>query len=248
MSDAAPEAIALDLVFEDEHLMVINKPAGLVVHPGAGNPAGTLLNALLHHDETLNLVPRAGLVHRLDKDTSGLIVIARTLTAQQALAAMIEQRQIQRVYHGVCQSVLTGGGTIDAPIDRNPRDRTRMMVRDGGRPSRTHYRVIERFRAQTWIELHLESGRTHQIRVHMAHIGMPLIGDPVYGGRPRLPKSPGPDVRHALQQFPRQALHAKALSFTHPVAGNELAFDSPLPDDFEQLLAALRQDREMQPP
>jgi len=242
VSAAQPEAIALDIVHEDEHLIVLNKPAGLVVHPGAGNSAGTLLNALLHYDESLSLVPRAGIVHRLDKDTSGLLIIARNLTAQQELAGMIEQRLIQRVYHAVCQTVLTGGGIVDAPIDRNPRDRIRMMVREGGRESLTHYRVIERFRAQTWIELKLETGRTHQIRVHMAHIGAALVGDPVYGGRPRLPKSPAPELQHALQQFPRQALHARSLSFEHPVIGGELSFESPLPDDFSALLAALQQD------
>lgn len=242
VSIAEPQAIALEIVYEDQHLLVIDKPAGLVVHPGAGNPAGTLLNALLHHDESLSCVPRAGLVHRLDKDTSGLLVVARDLHAQQQLAAMIEQRSIERIYHAVCQTVLTGGGTIDAPIDRNPRDRTRMMVRDGGRESRTHYRVIERYRAQTWIELKLETGRTHQIRVHMAHIGAPLVGDPVYGGRPRLPKSPGAELKAALQQFPRQALHARSLRFAHPISGEELSFESPLPRDFSQLLAALQQD------
>jgi len=239
---ATAQDIALDIVYEDDDVLVIDKPAGLVVHPGAGNPAGTLLNALLHHDAALERVPRAGLVHRLDKDTSGLLVVARTLTAQQALAAMIEERQIKRVYQAVCQTKLTGGGSVDAPIDRNPRDRTRMMVRDGGRESRTHYRVIERFRVQSWIELTLESGRTHQIRVHMAHIGAPLVGDPVYGGRPRLPKNPLPELQQALQQFPRQALHATSLTFAHPITGSELAFDSPLPADIVQLLDALRQD------
>lgn len=248
VSAALPEAIALDIVFEDEHLIVLNKPAGLVVHPGAGNPAGTLMNALLHHDASLSRVPRAGLVHRLDKDTSGLILIARNLTSQQALASMIEQRLIRRIYHAVCQTVLTGGGTVDAPIDRNPRDRTRMTVREGGRESRTHYRVIERFRAQTRIELKLESGRTHQIRVHMAHIGAPLVGDPVYGGRPRLPKNPSPELQRVLQQFPRQALHAQSLAFTHPVDGRELTFDSPLPDDLAQLQDTLRRDLEERAP
>jgi 23S rRNA pseudouridine1911/1915/1917 synthase len=241
---ARAEAIPLSVVHQDELLIVIDKPAGLVVHPGAGNSAGTLMNALLHHDPALELVPRAGLVHRLDKDTSGLLVVARTLESQQALAGMIEQRAIKRTYRAVCQTVLTGGGVVDAPIDRNPRDRTRMAVRQGGRESRTHYRLIERFRAHSHVELELESGRTHQIRVHMAHIRAPVVGDPVYGGRPRLPRQPGDELRHLLQGFPRQALHATALAFAHPRSGEPLHFASPLPADIEGLLAALKRDRE----
>jgi len=242
VSEAAPEPISLAIVYEDESLLVIDKPAGLVVHPGAGNPGGTLLNALLHHDAALGLVPRAGLVHRLDKDTSGLLVVARDISAQQKLAAMLEQRQISRIYQAVCQTALTGGGVIDAPIDRSPRDRTRMTVRSGGRPSRTHYRLLERFRAHSFIELELETGRTHQIRVHMAHIRAPLVGDPVYGARPRLPRRPSEALRLALQSFPRQALHARSLSFPHPRTAEALRFDSPLPADIENLLTVLRQD------
>jgi 23S rRNA pseudouridine1911/1915/1917 synthase len=245
--EAEAETIALAIVYEDEHLIVIDKPAGLVVHPGAGNPRGTLLNALLNYDASLNLVPRAGLVHRLDKDTSGLLVVARNLTAHQRLAAMLEQREIKRTYRAICQTALTGGGVVDAAIDRNPRDRTRMMIREGGRESRTHYRLVERFRAQSHIELELESGRTHQIRVHMAHIRAPLVGDPVYGGRPRLPRQPSDDLRRALQSFPRQALHATALRFLHPDDDRELSFASPLPEDFESLLAELRRDKEAHP-
>jgi 23S rRNA pseudouridine1911/1915/1917 synthase len=242
--EAQPERIPLDIVHEDEHLIVIAKPAGLVVHPGSGNPRGTLLNALLHHDPGLARVPRAGLVHRLDKDTSGLLVVARNVIAQQKLAGMIEQREVRRTYRAVCQTALTGGGVIDAPIDRNPRDRTRMAVREGGRESRTHYRLVERFRAHSHVELTLESGRTHQIRVHMTHIRAPLVGDPVYGGRPRLPRQPTDELRRELQHFPRQALHAVALAFAHPVTGVALDFESPLPDDIERLLAALRRDVE----
>ena len=241
---ARPEAIPLAIVHEDDSLIVIDKPPGLVVHPGAGNPAGTLLNALLHHDATLERVPRAGLVHRLDKDTSGLIVIARDLSAQHRLAAMLEARTIRRTYRAVCQTVLTGGGVVDAPIGRHPRERTRMAVREGGRESRTNYRVVERFRAHTHIELALESGRTHQIRVHMAHIRAPLVGDPVYGGRPRLPKQPAPALVEALRAFPRQALHAARLEFPHPVSGEPMQFESALPDDFGALLDALREDLE----
>ena len=240
--EAAPEAIDLRIVYEDEHLIIIDKPAGLVVHPGAGNPRGTLLNALLHHDATLANLPRAGLVHRLDKDTTGLLVVARDHTAQQLLGKMIEQRLVKRMYRAVCQTAMTGGGVIDAPIDRNPRDRTRMAVRDGGRPSRTHYRLVERFRAHSHVELTLESGRTHQIRVHLAHIRAPVVGDPIYGGRPRLPPQSSEALRIALQGFPRQALHAHALSFPHPIDERELCFESALPEDFEQLLAALRAD------
>jgi len=241
------ESIPLDIVHADADIIVVNKPAGLVVHPGAGNARGTLQNALLHYDDALAVVPRAGLVHRLDKDTSGLLVVARNLSAQQALAGMIEQRQIHRVYEAVCQTVLTGGGVVDAPLDRSPRDRTRMAVRQGGREARTHYRVIERFRAHTHVELTLDTGRTHQIRVHMAHLRAPLVGDPVYGGRPRLPRQPDDALRELLQRFPRQALHAKSLRFAHPSHGNELRFEAPLPDDIGALLAALRQDLQAHP-
>lgn len=240
--DDRPESIPLAIIFEDDDLLIIDKPAGLVVHPGAGNRSGTLLNALLHHDAGLAAVPRAGLVHRLDKDTSGLLVVAKSTSMQLALAGMIERREIKRVYRAVCQTVMTGGGTVDAPIDRSSRDRTRMTIRVGGREARTRYRVVERFRAHSHLELELESGRTHQIRVHMAHIGAPLVGDPVYGGRPRLPRRPGEALRTLLQTFPRQALHARSLVFAHPAGGRPLTFESPLPDDFERLLLALRSD------
>lgn len=242
--ELAPEPIPIVILHEDDDIIVIDKPAGLVVHPGAGNASGTLLNALLHHDETLATVPRAGLVHRLDKDTSGLLVVARNLSSQQRLAGMLESREIKRTYEAVCQTVLTGGGVVDAPIDRNPRDRTRMVVREGGRPARTHYRLIARFRAHTHIAVELETGRTHQIRVHMAHIRAPLVGDPVYGGRPRLPPDPSESLRRLLQSFSRQALHARTLEFRHPRSGEPQRFESALPDDLTELLAALEQDRE----
>ncbi|MDX1562710.1 MAG: RluA family pseudouridine synthase, partial [Gammaproteobacteria bacterium] len=241
-TEAQAEPIPLTIVYEDDGLIVVDKPAGLVVHPGAGNRSGTLMNALLDYDPALRQVPRAGLVHRLDKDTTGLLVIARDISVQQKLAAMIEQRQVKRVYRAVCQTVLTGGGLIDAAIDRHPRDRTRMAIRDGGREARTHYRVVERFRAHTHVELELDTGRTHQIRVHMAHIRAPLVGDPVYGGRPRLPPAPGETLRKQLQQFGRQALHAASLSLVHPVSAEPLQLDSALPADFEALLGALRRD------
>jgi 23S rRNA pseudouridine1911/1915/1917 synthase len=239
---ATPEAIALAIVYEDPSIIVIDKPAGLVVHPGAGNSGGTLLNALLHRDPALGLVPRAGLVHRLDKDTSGLLVVARDITVQQKLVGLLEQRAIKRSYRAVCQTRMTGGGVIDAPIDRSPRDRKRMTVRSGGRESRTHYRVVERFRAHSHIELELETGRTHQIRVHMAHIRAPIVGDRTYGGRPRLPQQPSEALRQSLQGFPRQALHARALAFAHPLDDRPLEFESPLPADIVALLEVLRQD------
>jgi 23S rRNA pseudouridine1911/1915/1917 synthase len=237
-----PEVIPIDVVFEDDDIIVIDKPAGLVVHPGAGNPRRTLLNGLLSYDPALASVPRAGIVHRLDKDTSGLLVVARNLRSHQRLVEMLEQRQVKRIYRAVCQTALTGGGAIDAPIDRNPRDRTRMMVREGGRESRTRYRLVERFRVHSHIELELESGRTHQIRVHMAHIRAPLVGDPVYGGRPRLPRGPSDELRRELQGFPRQALHARSLEFEHPGSREHVRFESPLPADFERLIAALKAD------
>jgi 23S rRNA pseudouridine1911/1915/1917 synthase len=245
--EVLPEAIPIEVVFEDADLIVIDKPAGLVVHPGAGNPRRTLLNGLLSHDPALARVPRAGIVHRLDKDTSGLLVVARNLTSHQRLVDMLEQREVKRIYRAVCQTALTGGGVVDAPIDRNPRDRTRMMVRDGGRESRTHYRLVERFRVHSHIELELETGRTHQIRVHMAHIRAPLVGDPVYGGRPRLPRGPSEELRLELQRFPRQALHARSLEFAHPATAETVRFECPLPDDFRRLLAVLAEDKAEHP-
>ncbi len=238
------EPIALCIVAEEPDFLVIDKPAGLVVHPGAGNPRGTLQNALLHLDPELAKLPRAGLVHRLDKDTSGLLVVARSLQAQQNLAAQLESRGMHRAYEAVCQGVLTGGGEIEAPIGRSSRDRTKMAVREGGRAARTSYRVIERFRAHTHIALRLDTGRTHQIRVHMAHLRHPLVGDPVYGGRARLPRDPAPRLKEVLQGFGRQALHAVRLDFAHPVSGRALSFVSALPADFQTLLAELRADLE----
>ncbi len=237
-----PEPIPLAIVHADEALLVVDKPVGLVVHPGAGNPSGTLQNALLHRYPELAVLPRAGLVHRLDKDTSGLLLVARTLQSQTALAAALERREIKRTYRGICQGVLTGGGTIDAPIGRHRRERTKMAVTDNGRPARTHYRVLERFRAHTYCEIELESGRTHQIRVHMAYIRAPLLGDPVYGGRPKLPPRASPELREGLQGFRRQALHASRLRLVHPVTGAALEFDSELAPDLAALLLLLRAD------
>jgi 23S rRNA pseudouridine1911/1915/1917 synthase len=241
---AGPEQIPLAIVHADPDVLVLDKPAGLVVHPGAGNASGTLMNALLHRFPDLAVLPRAGLVHRLDKDTSGLLVVARTLAAQQALARALERHAVRRTYQAVCNGVLTGGGFVDAPIGRHRTERTKMAVVEGGREARTRYRVIERFRAQTHVEVELETGRTHQIRVHLAHVRAPLVGDPVYGGRPRLPRQSTPELRAALQGFRRQALHASRIAFAHPATGEDLAFESPLPDDLRALLAALRADVE----
>ena len=237
-----PEAIALEVVFEDADLLVIDKPAGLVVHPGAGNREGTLLNALLHHDPGLAQLPRAGIVHRLDKDTSGLLVVARTLPAQTALVAMLAARDVHRRYAAVVNGVPVAGGTVDAPLDRHPTDRLRRAVREGGRPAVTHYRVREKFRAHALLQCELESGRTHQIRVHMAHAGWPLVGDPLYGRGLKLPRGATPELAATLRDFKRQALHAAHLAFAHPVSGVALAFDAEPPRDFMELLAALRED------
>jgi len=238
----APEAIPLRIVHEDEALLVIDKPAGLVVHPGAGNPAHTLQNALLAHDPALALVPRAGLVHRIDKDTSGLLVVARTPEAHTALVAKLQRHEIGREYLALCLGLPTAGATIDEPIGRHRSQRTRMAVRQDGREAVTHYRIEERFRGHALLRVQLETGRTHQIRVHLAHAGLPLVGDPVYGGRRRLVAGLSEPARAALQGFRRQALHAHRLALDHPVTGWRASFEAPLPDDFRQLLAVLRRD------
>ncbi|MET0660869.1 MAG: 23S rRNA pseudouridine(1911/1915/1917) synthase RluD [Steroidobacteraceae bacterium] len=238
----AAESIAVDVVHQDRDVFVINKPPGLVVHPGAGNRAGTLQNALLHLDPKLNEVPRAGIVHRLDKDTSGLLVVARTLRAHTALVAALEAREIEREYEAVCVGVMTAGGTVDAPITRHPIDRVRMAIRQDGRDAVTHYRVIQRYRAYTHVRLKLETGRTHQIRVHMAHIKYPLVGDRVYGGRLLLPKGASTELIEMLRGFHRQALHAARLAFAHPVSGKAIACEAPLPADMRELLAVLGRD------
>jgi len=246
---AQAQDIALTIVYEDEHLLVIDKPAGLVVHPGAGNPDGTLMNALLHHHHDLNLLPRAGIVHRIDKDTSGLLVVAKTLPAHTSLSGQLADKTVYREYEAVVAGVLTGGGTVDAPIDRHPTDRVRMaviVVREGfeqkGRDAVTHYRILARFRGHTHVRVQLETGRTHQIRVHMSHIHHPLIGDPVYGGRMRLPKGGTPAMIRAVQAFPRQALHARRLGLVHPATGEEMSWESALPADMQALLAVLAED------
>jgi 23S rRNA pseudouridine1911/1915/1917 synthase len=239
---AEPEAIALNIVFEDETLLVVNKPAGLVVHPGAGNPAGTLMNGLLHHVPSLELVPRAGIIHRIDKQTSGLLLVAKTVQAHTALVRLLADREISRTYLAVCNGVLTGGGTINEPIARHPVDRIRMSVQQNGKPAVTHYTVIERFRAFTYVRVKLETGRTHQIRVHFAHRRHALVGDPVYGGRLALPAGASETLIALLRRFKRQALHAARLAFVHPVTGEALEFEAPPPADFQELIAVLRAD------
>lgn len=239
---AAAEPIALDIVHEDDALMVINKPAGLVVHPGAGNSRGTLMNGLLNHAASLEELPRAGIVHRLDKDTSGLLLIGKTLTAHTALVRQLADREIARIYRAVCNGVLTGGGTIDASVGRHRVDRKRMTVRDDGKPAVTHFTVLERFAAHTFVRVKLETGRTHQIRVHFAHRRHALLGDPVYGGRLAVPAGAGEQLIATLRRFRRQALHAAKLEFVHPVSAKSLSFAVQPPDDFIKLLSALRED------
>ena len=242
VGEVGAETLPLTVVFRDRALLVIDKPAGMVVHPGAGNPRHTLQNALLGLDRGLALVPRAGLVHRLDKDTSGLLVVARTPEAHTALVAALAAREIARQYLAVCTGVMTGGGTVDQPIGRHRSQRLKMTVRRDGRAAVTHYRVMKRFRAHTLLRLELESGRTHQIRVHLAHIGFPIVGDPLYGGRRRIPAGCTPALAEALGAFHRQALHAARLALVHPVTGRSMEWQAPLPADMQGLLAALEQD------
>jgi 23S rRNA pseudouridine1911/1915/1917 synthase len=239
---AEPQVIPLELAYEDKHVLIVNKPAGLVVHPGAGNPDMTLQNALLAFDSKQSVLPRAGIVHRLDKETSGLLIVARTLPAHTRLVRMLEEREIHREYEAICRGVMTAGGTVDAPIDRHPTDRVRMAIRGGGRDAVSHYRVIQRFRGHTHVRVQLETGRTHQIRVHLAHIEYPIVGDRVYGGRLALPKGASEPLRAALRAFPRQALHAARLQLAHPITGKSLEAVAPLPDDMVQLLKVLAAD------
>ena len=239
---ADPEPIMLDIAYEDDQLLVVDKPAGLVVHPGAGNPGGTLMNGLLHHAPQLEAVPRAGIIHRIDKDTTGLLLIAKTLPAHTALTRQLAERSIAREYLAVCCGVLTGGGTINEPIARHPVDRKRMSVQQDGKPAVTHFKVLERFRAHTYVSVKLETGRTHQIRVHFAWRRNPLVGDPVYGGRLALPAGASDALIETLRRFRRQALHAARLSFAHPSSGETVSIEAPLPDDFERLLDVLSED------
>ncbi|KAF1071855.1 MAG: Ribosomal large subunit pseudouridine synthase D [Pseudomonas citronellolis] len=236
--------IELDIVYEDEHILVIDKPAGLVVHPAAGHQDGTLLNALLHHVPGLASVPRAGIVHRLDKDTTGLMVAAKTLQAHTHLVSQLQARSVSRIYEAIVAGVIVAGGTVNAPIGRHGVQRQKMAVVEAGKVAVSHYRVLERYRAHTHARVKLETGRTHQIRVHMAHIGYPLVGDQVYGGRFRIPPGASPTLIESLRDFPRQALHARFLELDHPATGVCMKWESPLPDDFTWLLSLLRQDSE----
>ncbi|KPK51619.1 MAG: ribosomal large subunit pseudouridine synthase D [Thiotrichales bacterium SG8_50] len=242
VQDWAAQTIPLDIVFEDDHILVLNKPAGLVVHPGAGNPDSTLLNALLSHAPSLRGLARAGIVHRLDKETSGLMVIARTERARLSLIEQLSTRELHREYTTIVNGVMISGGTVNEPIGRHPKDRKRMAVVSRGKPAISHYRVIERFRAHTLVNVKLETGRTHQIRVHMAYIHFPVLGDPVYGGRLRLPPDSDEAFIRSLRNFRRQALHARRLGLVHPVTGKELFWEVPLPADMEKLIAVLRTD------
>jgi 23S rRNA pseudouridine1911/1915/1917 synthase len=239
---SAPEPIELDVVYADDDLLVINKPAGLVVHPAAGNPAGTLLNALLHYDAGLVNLPRAGIVHRLDKSTTGLLVVARNLIAHNHLVNALQERSVRREYLAVVNGVLTAGGCVEAPIGRHPVDRKRMAVSPGGKEAITHYRVEQRYRAHTLVRVRLETGRTHQIRVHMAHIHSPITGDPVYGGRLRLPAGATPELNEMLGNFRRQALHATRLELVHPASGELISWEAAMPADLQQLVEALAAD------
>jgi 23S rRNA pseudouridine1911/1915/1917 synthase len=237
--------IPLTIVYEDDDIMVVNKPQGLVVHPGAGNPDGTLLNALLHYCPQLDIVPRAGIVHRLDKDTTGLMVVAKTIAAQTNLVESLQAREITREYEAIANGIMTAGGQVDQPIGRHPTKRTHMAVTFSGRPSVTHYRVLEKYRLHTRLRLRLETGRTHQIRVHMSYITHPLVGDPVYGGRPRPPKNSTIELRDTLREFKRQALHAAMLSLHHPITGELMTWHADLPSDFVELARLLHEDTKL---
>ncbi len=238
------EDIPLDIVYQDDAIIVINKPAGFVVHPAAGHYTGTLQNALLHYDSSLVEIPRAGIVHRIDKDTTGLMVVARNLTSHKYLAQQIQKHEVVREYQTVVYGVMTGGGMVDQPIGRHPRDRIKMAVRENGREAVTHYRLLERFREHCHLKVQLETGRTHQIRVHMSHLRHPIVGDPVYAGRHKIPAGATQELISCIQSFKRQALHAWRLSFVHPDSGEEVSYEAPLPEDMQQLITLLQEDTE----
>ena len=242
--ECLPEDIPLNIVYEDESLIVVNKPAGLVVHPAVGNRQGTLQNALLFYDASLADVPRAGIVHRLDKDTSGLMVVARNLISHKYLVEQIQQRDVHREYQTLVHGVMTGGGTVDEPIGRHSHDRVRMTVREDGRPSVTHYKVLARYRLYTHLHVELETGRTHQIRVHMQHLRHSVVGDPVYSGRSRLPAGADEKFLESLKKFKRQALHAWRLGLVHPETGEMMQWEASLPEDMANLVVAMQEDLE----
>lgn len=238
----APEALPLDLLYEDDHVIVLNKPAGLVVHPAAGHHSGTLVNRLLAHAPEMASLPRGGIVHRLDKDTSGVMLAAKSTLAHKSLVAQLAERTVSRHYSAVCRGTFSGGGTIDGPIGRHPTSRIKMAVVPDGKPAVTHYRIAARFGAHTHLDVSLESGRTHQIRVHLAWRKHPLIGDPVYGGRAMRPAGASDRLLSALQEFPRQALHARELEFLHPESNESLQFSAPIPEDLAALLGCLAEE------
>lgn len=236
------QPLALDIHYQDDHLLVINKPAGLVMHTAPGNYSGTLQNGLLHLDPALAGIPRAGIVHRLDKETSGLVMVARTLKAHNSLVQQLQERSVHRVYDAVLVGVPVAGGTVDEPIGRHPVDRKRMSVNEKGKPAITHYRIARKFKRHSHIRVRLETGRTHQIRVHMAHVRYPLIGDVVYGGRRQIPGGVGDAVKDAVMSFPRQALNATELGIEHPDDGRQIKWQVPLPNDMRTLLETLGAD------
>jgi 23S rRNA pseudouridine1911/1915/1917 synthase len=237
--EVRPQNIPLDVIFADDHLLVLDKPAGLVVHPAAGNPDGTLQNALLNYDADLEGIPRSGIVHRLDKDTSGVMVVARSLKAHASLVNQLQTRSMSRIYEAVVKGLTPPGGSIDAAIDRNTRDRKKMAVMAGGRAAVSHYKLLKQLPGTTHVQVSLESGRTHQIRVHMTHIGYPIVGDPVYGRGPIKQKGLAAQFVKAVNEFPRQALHARTLKLIHPESAEACDFHSPLADDMQSLLNAL---------
>ena len=234
--ETVSESMDLDIVFEDDHMIIINKPYGLVVHPGTGNMEGTLQNGLLHHHSALSKLPRAGLIHRLDKNTSGLLIIAKTNESFNALVSDLQERVITREYRAICVGVMTSGGTVDANLSRDPNNRIRFKIMNQGKRAITHYRVLKKFKNHTFLGLRLETGRTHQIRAHLSHIKYPLIGDPLYGGRFFIPKGAKEDLILKLKNFKRQALHACLLSFDHPIEKKKMKFESMLPSDMESIL------------
>jgi 23S rRNA pseudouridine1911/1915/1917 synthase len=234
------ENIALNIVFEDEDIIVINKQFGIVTHPGAGNWTGTLANALLYYDSSLSKLDRAGIVHRLDKNTSGLMVIARNEKSQKYLVEQLQSHLVDREYSAIVYGHMIAGGTVDEPIGRDPKDRVKQAVSMSGKDATTHYRAIDRFKSHTHVKAVLETGRTHQIRVHLSYVGHSLIGDPMYGGRVRFPKKASEELKEALLNFKRQALHSKKLTLTHPISGESMSWKAPLPDDMLELLEVLK--------
>lgn len=240
--DLIPEPVAFNVLHIDDECLVVNKPPGCVVHPGAGNFRATLANGLVHRYPELAALPRAGLIHRLDKNTSGLLVVARSTYAFQQLTKQMAARSIKRVYDALANGKFITGGTIDAAIGRDPLNRTRMSVRDGGKHAVTHFRIAEKFRAHTRLRIELETGRTHQIRVHLAHLKHPIVGDARYGARLLLPSDPTPELEHAMRNFARQALHARQLEFDHPTSGERISVKAPMPQDMAELIEACRLD------